>query len=127
MSNLPDTYDLAHPDFDDKNLSELARVAVEFEYQPRLRESEKLLGGDPPSRVYWTVRLGRMALRRDGEWAYHCRASSAETAEDRRFVQMQRFVDFEEAVRVATKVFGKEPEHAIWAREMAKHFSEGKN
>ena len=66
------------------------------------------------------MKLGRLALCRDGSWAYLTNAKHAENAEDRRFVQMQRFVDFEEAVRVATKFFGKEPEHAGWMRDLHK-------
>lgn len=125
MSTQPSTYDLAFPDFNDKDSLELARVAVEFDHQVRLRESEAFLKGDPPSRIYWTVKLGRLALRRDGSWAYLTNAKHAENAEDRCFVQMQRFVDFEEAVRVATKFFGKEPEHAGWMRALFKDHSSG--
>jgi hypothetical protein len=115
----PDPFDLAYPeDFDEKNVSELARIAVEFSAQPRLRDHDDLLKGDPPSRTVWTVRLGRLALRRDGKWAYHSRASSDSDDEHLRFVQMQRFVSLEEAARVATEVFGKEPEHAGWMRSL---------
>lgn len=120
MSNKESAYDRAFPDFDDKDTRALARIAVEFDHQVRLRECEALLKGDPPSRIYWTVKLGRLALRRDGQWAYLSNAKHAESDEDLRFVQMQRFVDFEEAVRVATAYFGQEPEHAIWMRDLLK-------
>lgn len=82
----------------------------------RVQSLDGIFVGDPPSRFYWVVKLGRMVLQRDGLWAYHAGAKYAETESDRRQVQMQRFVTFDEAVRVATKVFGKEPEHAAWVR-----------
>ena len=59
------------PDLDDSlSMPEAARIAVEFEYHLRVRDSEDFLQGDPPSRVYWIVKLGRLALRRDGTFAH---------------------------------------------------------
>ena len=111
--------DASHPpptEYDQMGLAEIARISLEFDYATRLRFHDCIFVGDPPSKGYWTVKLGRMALQRDGKWAYHASASHAETESDRRQVQMQRFVTFDEAVRVATRVFGKEPEHAAWVR-----------
>ena len=111
--------DASHPpptEYDQMSLAEIARISLEFDYATRLRFHDCIFVGDPPSKGYWTVKLGRMALQRDGKWAYHASAGQAETESDRRQVQMQRFVTFDEAVRVATKVFGKEPEHAAWVR-----------
>jgi hypothetical protein len=117
MSN--DELDASHPlptEYDKMGLAEIARIGLEFEYEIRVRELNCIFVGDPPSRFYWIVKLGRMVLQRDGLWAYYASASHAETESDRRQIQMQRFVTFDEAVRVATKVFGKEPEHAAWVR-----------
>ena len=103
-------------EYDKMSLAEVARLGLEFEYEMRVRELDCIFVGDPPSRFYWVVKLGRMVLQRDGLWAYHAGAKYAETESDRRQVQMQRFVTFDEAVRVATRVFGKEPEHAACVR-----------
>ena len=111
--------DASHPsptEYDRMGLAEIARISLEFEYEMRVQSLDGIFVGDPPSRFYWVVKLGRMVLQRDGLWAYHAGAKYAETESDRRQVQMQRFVTFDEAVRVATKVFGKEPEHAAWVR-----------
>ena len=111
--------DASHPpptEYDQMGLAEIARISLEFEYEMRVQSLDGIFVGDPPSRFYWVVKLGRMVLQRDGKWAYHTSAGQAETESDRRQVQMQRFVTFDEAVRVATEVFGKEPEHAAWVR-----------
>ena len=122
MSRGNDAFDAAHPDFDGCSSTALARAAVEFEYQLRLERCADLFyPDDPPSRFYWTVRLGRLALRRDGSWSYHARATSdsARDAESLEFLRAQRFVRLEDAVAAATRALGGEPPHAAWARYAA--------
>ena len=109
----------AHPDLFKKPLDHLARIAVEFEYHLRDRDSEDFLHGDSPSRVYWIVKLGRIAMRRDGRWAYLEDARHCSTKRQFGKIREQRFVSFNEAVRVATSVFGAEPEHAAYMRKYA--------
>lgn len=110
----------AHPDLSKKpTVNHLARIAVEFEYHLRDHNSEDFLQGDPPSHVYWIVKLGRLALRRDGSWDYIGSARHCRTKKDFEAIRAQRFVDFEEAVRVATTVFSVEPEHATYMRKSA--------
>jgi len=104
------------PDLDDSlSMPDAARIAVEFEWHLRSPESEEFLHGDPPSRVYWIVKLGRLALRRDGTWDY----LGSTRHWDFEAIRAQRFVNFEEAVRAATSVFGVEPEHAGYMRKHA--------
>jgi len=108
------------PDLDDSlSMPDAARIAVEFEFHLRSLESEEFLRGDPPSRVYWIVKLGRLALRRDGTWDYLGSARHCRRQKDFEAIRAQRFVNFEEAVRVATSVFGAEPEHAAYMRKHA--------
>jgi len=108
------------PDLDDSlSMPDAARIAVEFEFHLRSPESEEFLRGDPPSRVYWIVKLGRLALRRDGTWDYLGSARHCRRQKDFEAIRAQRFVNFEEAVRVATSVFGAEPEHAAYMRKHA--------
>jgi hypothetical protein len=108
MSYLEDAYPEIPTSFDG-----LALVAVEFDAQPYRHEG---LFDKPADGVVWTVKLGRLALCRDGTWAYwrRLRDDPSKSAEDE--VRDQRFEHFEEAVRVATAALGAEPPHAQYMR-----------
>lgn len=102
------------------------RKAVEFTYQLWTPEQAELIPRSAlSSKVYWTVRLGRLALTVDGGWAYWAQATRLGEKKFLKFIRQQRFVDFEEAVRVATEVFGQEPEHVEEMRWHARQFEKG--
>ena len=97
----------------------LARIALDFEVHLRTSDVEDYLRGDPPSNFYWIVRLGRLTLRRDGGWDYAANARRYQANKDFEALRAHFFVSFEEAVRVATSVFGLEPEGAAGMRGFA--------
>lgn len=109
MPNNP--FDLAHPDIPD-TIADAARLAVEFSYQTW---TVNMTGIIPKCRGYWTVTMGRLALCHDHKWRYHEKARGTSDAE---MIRAQRFVDFEEAVKIVTDYFGREPEHAQYMRSL---------
>lgn len=112
-----DAYDQVHPNFpDNASWLRLARLAVEFTYQLWTPECEDLFPR-PKGKRMWTVRLGRLALCRDGTWAYWDRLRG-NGKKELAFIRRQRFELLEDAIAIATKVFGKTPEHAIFQRDL---------
>lgn len=93
-----------------ENWKDLARLAVEFTHQVWTDESEVLFPR-PLNNVYWTIRFGRFALSRDGSWVYWERLSADEKKD---LVRNQRFETIEDAISVATKVFGQIPEDGLY-------------
>lgn len=104
-----------------ENALHLARLAVEFSYQVWYAEHAELFPR-PASGVYWTVRLGRLALQRNGTWAYHSFLGRDAEKESVDLVRAQRFETFDEAVRAATAMFKQEPEHAAELRVQVPKF-----
>lgn len=103
----------AQPDWGD-----FARIAVEFTHQRWTSECENLFPC-PLNNNYWTVRLGRLALCRDGTWAFWDRLRSLGNDEESvNFVRNQRFETIEEAIVVATKVFGQTPEDGLYQQSL---------
>lgn len=101
-----------------KDFEHLARLAVEFTYQAWSRDCEDIMPR-PPSGIYWTVRLGLLALQTDGTWAYWTRISSMADKAVARSAAKQRFPDFASAVAAAVKVFGMEPDNVAEMRPFA--------
>lgn len=102
-----------------KDFEHLARLAVEFAYQSWSRDCEDIMPR-PPSGIYWTVRLGLLALQTDSTWAYWTRVSSMADKSVARDAAKQRFPSFASAVAAAVRVFGVEPENAEYMRPFAK-------
>jgi hypothetical protein len=92
---------------------DLARVAIEFTHKLWRKDECEYLFPQPLNNVYWTIRLGRFALCRDGSWAYweYLRTN---TKEDLDYVRQQRFETIEEAIAVVTQVFGQTPEDGLY-------------
>jgi len=112
-----DAYEESTPDIpDNANWETLARLAVEFTYERWTSEHTDLFL-QPKDKRYWTVRLGRLALCRDGTWAYWERLRG-DSKKEVAFVRRQRFESLEDAITIATKVFGKTPEHALFQRDL---------
>lgn len=88
----------------------LALLAVEFDRQLWTIEHKELFPC-PPNKIYWTIRLGQLALKRDGNWDWYerIRWDSGKRVVNR--VRKQRFETLEDAIDVAKKVFGEIPPH----------------
>jgi hypothetical protein len=112
-------YDKAYPQTLPKGYAGIARLAVEFDCQVWREEHEDLFQ-KPLAGYYWTVRLGRLALCKDGTWTFFTRLRDEHGKRIIAHVRKQRFETLEEAIEIATKVFGKTPEDGVYKRSLYK-------
>lgn len=106
----------------DDRFHEAARRGLEFSYQLRSSIHDGMFDGEPASRVCWAVRLGRLAVARNGKLVMFARGGESKVA--RILLKAQRFATFDSAVSAAAQLLGGEPEHAAEMRVIAGQLDE---